>query len=99
MKKPITASLAAVALVASLASVAAAAPTAAPVTPSVQENHETSGVAMSRIATPKPTSTDESGIDRTFHPDTSHALTVDQTTAAWNAEIDRVFETPTTGGG
>jgi hypothetical protein len=43
-------------------------------------------------------SSDRSGIDRTFHPD-DRALTVQQATAAWNAEIDRVFETPTAGGG
>jgi hypothetical protein len=29
----------------------------------------------------------------------SHAPSVDQMSAAWNAEIDRVFETPITGGG
>ncbi len=38
-------------------------------------------------------------IDRTFHPDYSHALTPDQMTRAWNAEIDRVFQTPVSGGG
>jgi hypothetical protein len=34
-----------------------------------------------------------------FHPDYSRALTVEQMTAAWNAEIDRVFPVPVTGGG
>jgi ABC-type glycerol-3-phosphate transport system substrate-binding protein len=37
--------------------------------------------------------------DREFHPDYSVALTVDQLTAAWNAEIDRVFQPVLAGGG
>ena len=42
---------------------------------------------------------DQSGIDRTFHPDYSQALTPGQMIVAWNAEIDRVFQTPISGGG
>jgi hypothetical protein len=37
--------------------------------------------------------------DRTFHPDYSKALTPGQMSAAWQAEIDRLFPQPVTGGG
>lgn len=101
MNTPLRSLLAAAALVASLTSVAAAAtaaPSAAPMTHGAQGSPN---VGMARVAkpTPAPAPTDLSGIDRTFHPDYSHALTVDQMSAAWKAEIDRVFETPITGGG
>lgn len=103
MNKLITASLGAAALVASLASVAAAAPNAPVVSPAVRGTHQTRQVGIVRTVAPKPQpapSTDESGIDRTFHPDYSHALSVDQQNAAWNNEINRVMVTPVgTGGG
>jgi hypothetical protein len=37
--------------------------------------------------------------DRTFHPDYSRALTVDQTTRAWRDELDRLNPPIVTGGG
>ena len=37
--------------------------------------------------------------DRTFHPDFSKALTTGQMTAAWQAELDRLFPPPAIGGG
>jgi len=37
--------------------------------------------------------------DRSFHPDYSKALTPGQMSAAWQAEIDRLFPPPLTGGG
>jgi hypothetical protein len=97
MKNRIAAVLAA-ALLASLTSIAAAAPT----TPAkVPRSDKAQTLGMTHATPPKPTPTppDRSGIDRTFHPDYSHTLTVEQMDAAWNAEIDRVFETPIAGGG
>jgi hypothetical protein len=37
--------------------------------------------------------------DSTFHPDYSTALTPGQMSAAWQAELDRLFPQPVTGGG
>ena len=37
--------------------------------------------------------------DRTFHPDYSRALSVDQMTRAWNDELDRINPPVVTGGG
>ena len=37
--------------------------------------------------------------DATFHPDYGKALSVGQMSAAWHAELDRVFPQPVTGGG
>ena len=37
--------------------------------------------------------------DRTFHPDYSHALSVDQMTRAWQDELDRINPPVVTGGG
>ena len=37
--------------------------------------------------------------DRTFHPDYSHALTVDQMNRAWSDELDRLSPPVVTGGG
>jgi hypothetical protein len=37
--------------------------------------------------------------DRTFHPDYSHALSAGQMSAAWQAELDRLFPPVVTGGG
>jgi hypothetical protein len=37
--------------------------------------------------------------DRTFRPDYSHALTVDQMTRAWQNELDRINPPVVTGGG
>jgi hypothetical protein len=45
------------------------------------------------------TSTDPVPTNRDFHPDYSPALTVDQVTAVWNAEIARVFQPVLAGGG
>lgn len=103
MKRLITASLAVTALVAALSNIAAADPavpaTTTAVAPVAQSRLQKNAAGISRVATPPATPADNSGIDRTFHPDYSRALTVDQATAAWKAEIDRVFETPVTGGG
>lgn len=38
-------------------------------------------------------------VDRTFHPDFSHALSVDQMERAWQAELDRINPPIVTGGG
>gem|GEM_PF-2088648 len=37
--------------------------------------------------------------DRTFHPDYSHALSAEQMSRAWQAEIERLSPQPVTGGG
>jgi hypothetical protein len=93
-----TASIVLAACIAALPGVAAAAPTAPPVLTTARAMPRAQTIDLSRtvMSTPRP---DESGIDRKFHPDYSKALTPAQMTAAWNAEIDRVFETPVTGGG
>ena len=38
-------------------------------------------------------------LDRTFHPDYSKALSVDQLTRAWHDEVDRINPPIVTGGG
>jgi hypothetical protein len=38
-------------------------------------------------------------IDKTFHPNYDHALTVEQMTHAWQAELDRLNPPIVTGGG
>ena len=54
------------------------------------------GVAgTARVAAPAP----DPRADRTFHPDYRNALTPGQMGAAWQAEIDRLFPQPVTGGG
>jgi hypothetical protein len=95
MKKLFTAPLVAAALVAALAGAAAAAPVATP----AHLTNDARNVSITRVQAPAPKPRDESGIDRSFNPDYSQALTVDQMNAAWNDEINRVFETPITGGG
>jgi hypothetical protein len=98
MNRHVTAALAA-AFFATLTSIASAAQTAPSPHPPVAREADASRVTgMAHVAKPKP-SPDLSGIDRTFHPDYAHALTVQQMNAAWDAEITRVFETPVTGGG
>jgi hypothetical protein len=37
--------------------------------------------------------------ETTFHPNYDHALSVGQMSAAWQAELDRLFPQPVTGGG
>jgi hypothetical protein len=37
--------------------------------------------------------------DTTFHPNYDHALSAGQMSAAWQAEFDRLFPQPVTGGG
>jgi hypothetical protein len=96
MKKLITTPLATATLVAALAAAAAAGPTA-PIAQTVHDDPR--NVSISHVNPPAKTPVDKSGIDRTFHPDYSQALTVEQMDAAWNAEINRVFETPIAGGG
>jgi hypothetical protein len=93
------ASIALAAFVAAVPGVAAAASTTMP--PVAATSTMTSSAPMIGISRPAipPRQRDQSGIDRKFHPDDSKALTPGQLTAAWNAEIDRVFETPVTGGG
>ena len=96
MRTLIAAPLAAAALVAALSSAAAAAPSVSTKTQVVSGMDQTRVVSILRVTKP-PSKHDESGIDRTFHPDYSKALTADQLQAAWNAEINRVFETPISG--
>ncbi|HYZ14903.1 MAG TPA: hypothetical protein VE591_00830 [Candidatus Acidoferrum sp.] len=103
MNKLVTASLGAGALVASLASVASAdpVPNRIVVIPIVRATHQlppqTQQVGVSRIIAPQPKpapTTDESGIDRNFHPDYAHSLSVDQMNSAWNDEVIRTMEIP-----
>jgi hypothetical protein len=51
-------------------------------------------VGMAKPATPA-----QPAADKNFHPDYSHALTVDQMTRAWQAELDRLNPPIVTGGG
>jgi hypothetical protein len=94
MNKHITAALAA-AFFSSLTSIGAAAPTAPSPHPAMGREADASQVTdVAQVTTPKPLPTpDLCGIGRTFHPDYSHARTLEQMNAAWDAEIDRVFET------
>jgi hypothetical protein len=104
VNRTFTAALAVTALVAALSSIASADPAAPAATPSVtavvarvtNDVYDQSKVSLSRVVLP---SVDTSWIDRSFHHDYSNALTCDQMSAAWKAEIDLVFETPITGGG
>jgi hypothetical protein len=74
--------------------------------PAVPTEGDTSGVtpemstigSVRSIAAPTSMRTDP-GSDRVFHPDYSRALSAEQMTAAWNAEINRLFPVPITGGG
>jgi hypothetical protein len=50
------------------------------------------------VSSSPPVPTDP-GSDSVFHPDYSRALSVEQMTVAWNAEINRLFPVPITGGG
>jgi hypothetical protein len=107
LKRLITASLSVTTLVVAFSSIASADPAAPATTPAIppavtsvtapvaKEMRDESRAAISRVAMPP---VDKSGIDL-FRPDYSHALTPDQMDAAWKAEIDRIFETPITGGG
>jgi hypothetical protein len=102
MKKLITASIAAATLVAALPTLAAAAPTPPTVGPAVRGTRDAGQVGVSRVVAPKPKpapATDESGIDRTFHPDYTNALSVQQASTAWNDEVIRVMEIPQNLGG
>lgn len=105
MRKLINASLGAVALVAVLANVAVADPTSPGTAPARATAHErvrqphADQFTVSRVIAPRHASNDDSGIDRTFHPDYSHALTVEEMRDAWKAEVDRVMETPMNLGG
>jgi hypothetical protein len=90
--------LAVAALVAALSSVAAADPSMPPTAQIASRLRDTNFVGISNVPKP-PSNQDESETDRTFHPDYSKALTPDQVQAAWNAEINRVFQTPISGGG
>lgn len=47
----------------------------------------------------RPQPTPAQRTDTTFHPNYDHALSVGQMSAAWQAEIDRLFPQPVTGGG
>jgi hypothetical protein len=98
MRTLIAAPLAVAALVAALSSVAAADPSMPPTAQIASGMRDTNVVGISNAPRP-PAKQDESGIDRTFHPDYSHALTPEQMTAAWNNEVNRILETPITGGG
>jgi hypothetical protein len=92
---PLTA-LSVAAIIASVVSVSPAAPTQLD-TNEVPPQTRTIGTVRSTAA-PSSVRTDP-GYDRVFHPDYSRALSVEQLTAAWNAEIDRLFPVPITGGG
>jgi hypothetical protein len=60
---------------------------------------QTRTIGTVRSTAGPPSTRSELGSDRAFHPDYSHALSVEQMTAAWNAEIERLFPVPVTGGG
>jgi hypothetical protein len=60
---------------------------------------QTRTIGTVRTTAAPSSTTSELGSDRGFHPDYSHALSVEQMTAAWNAEINRLFPVPITGGG
>jgi len=49
-----------------------------------------------RTATPAQADT---SADRTFHPNYANALTIDQMSRAWQAEVDRISPQIVTGGG
>jgi hypothetical protein len=98
MHRLIAASIGTTALVAALSSIAVAGPMAPGPSPILAERHDRQ-VTITRVVAPEPAPRDESGIDRTFHPDYTQALTVDQMKAAWNAEVDRIMQTPVDGGG
>jgi hypothetical protein len=101
MRRGITASIALAAFV-SLSSVALADDTT---TPNATGGNDQ--VAVKKAApTTNPigsinskSSTDPQKVDRDFHPDYSHAIAPSQMDAAWNAEIERVFQPPHAGGG
>lgn len=46
-----------------------------------------------------PTRPQPAVLDRTFRPDYTRVLTVEQMTRAWQAEVDRLIPQPPTGGG
>jgi hypothetical protein len=98
MNKLIAASLGTTLLVTALSSIALAAPVTPGLSPAVTQKHDDQ-VGMTRVVSPQQPRPDQSGIDRTFHPDDAHALTVDQLNAAWNAEVDRIMQKPVAGGG
>ena len=98
MRTLIAAPLAVAALVAALSSVAAVDPSMPPTVQIASGMRDTNVVAISNVPKP-PSKRDESRTDRTFHPDYSKALTPDQMQAAWNAEINSVFQTAISGGG
>jgi hypothetical protein len=84
------------AIIASVVNVSPAAPTE--LDSGVTQQTRTIGTVRSTATPTRSTRTDLEG-DRVFHPDYSRALSVEQLTAAWNAEIDRLFPVPVTGGG
>ena len=84
------------AILASVVSVSPAAPTA-PAPGGVPPQMRTIGTVRKTSAPPSVRTAPAS--DRVFHPDYSRALSVEQLTAAWNAEIERLFPVPVTGGG
>lgn len=102
MQKLITTALAAAAFVSALSSVALAND---PTTQSAAGGNDQ--VAMKQTAADpnsislasSKSSTDQQKADADFHPDYSRALTPAQFDAAWNAEIERVFQPPHGGGG
>jgi methylmalonyl-CoA mutase cobalamin-binding subunit len=98
MQKIIAASVGAAALVAALSSIAVANPTTPGVSPVVAGRHDRQ-VTVTRVVAPQDPARDESGIDRTFHPDYTQALTAEQMNAAWSAEVDRVMQKPVGEGG
>jgi hypothetical protein len=98
MQKLIAASVGVAAFVAALSSIALATPTTLGESPVVAGKHDRQ-VTITRVAAPQPATRVEPEMDRTFHPDYTRALTVEQMNAAWNAEVDRIMEPPATGGG
>lgn len=93
MNKGITASAVAAALVSALSTVALANESTAPSSAGQDDP------ALVEMTTARTTSADQTTSGNDFHPDYSQALTLDQMTAAWNAEINRVFQPPFAGGG
>jgi hypothetical protein len=57
------------------------------------------GAAEKVSTAPTGSASRDARVDTTFHPDYSKALSVEQMSAAWQAELDRLFPQPVTGGG
>jgi hypothetical protein len=56
-------------------------------------------IGITNAARPATPAQPDRRADRTFHPDYSKALTVDQMTSSWRDELDRINPPIVTGGG